>query len=210
MAAGITRGTTFTLGQQNVDVATFKPVLTSATIINIDRDNVDITAASVVTQASSAISNPQSKELWQESQHNYISSYVSSAWAPAISGGRAYTLDSNSVAVVPGDLLMPSTTVFPSVPAAGTLMKAATGLKYSWMAVATAAVAAGSAGVAIYHGVAKVRSTGTINAGEAVRPSSTDGVVESAGAAGNGYGPTILGVALEAATGGYVWIHLRR
>ena len=202
MAGAITRGTTFTTGQKNVTVAQFNPLLTSATLANVDRDNVKMSIQTTATRGGSAPNNPQASEIWQDNLHNFLMTYISAAWAFAYALGLKYTLDSTSASVVAGNFLGPSS--------AGVLTKAVQVSPLAWFAVATADVVPGGTGVAILHGVVQVTSTGTINAGEAVIASSTDGVVQSAAAAGSGYGRAILGVALTAASGGFVWIHLRR
>ena len=202
MAGAVTRGTTFTTGQKNVTVAQFNPLLTSATLANVDRDNVKMSIQTPATRGASAPNNPQASELWQDGLHNFLMAYIGGAWAFAYAYGLKYTLFASSDSVSAGNFLAPST--------AGVLTKALAVAPFTWFAVATADVAPGGAGVAIMHGVVQVTSTGTINAGEAVIASSTDGTVQSAAAAGSGYGPRILGVALTAASGGYAWIHLRR
>lgn len=210
MAAAITRGTTFTNGQQNVDVATFNPILTAATIANINRDNVNLVDYTPASMLLAAPDSPQASELWQDTVTHFIKVYKSGAWAPALSFGRVYTLSAVSgTSVVAGNVLSPSNAAADSGTQKMQISLATVPFK-AW-GVATESVALGGTGRMITHGVVKVVSSGTINAGEAVVcSSSTNGIVVSAGAAGVGYGPSVIGTALEAASGGYVWIHLRR
>jgi len=214
MGATITRGTTFTLGQQEVDVATFILVLTNATIQDVDRDNIALSQGTPATQSATALDNPQPNEMWQDDLTHALKVFQAIGlggqgfWDTALGLGSRYTLSSLSAAVVAGDVLSPiplgSTEVDRLSKAVGTASA-----KPQAYAIATEAVSPGGTGVCIREGPAKVRSTGTINAGEGVQVSSTDGVVESAGAAGSGYGPGVFAVALSAASGGYVWISLR-
>jgi hypothetical protein len=78
------------------------------------------------------------------------------------------------------------------------------------VAVALAACAVGSYSTAQVEGPSLVKCTGTVNAGEAVKLSATVGTVQSSGAVGSGSGWEIIGTALSADSGGFVWINLRR
>ncbi len=208
MAATIQRGTTFTTAQTNINVATFVPLLTSATITDVDRENAKSDEVTLATQAATNPTAPYSGEVRQGARHNDLQSYLNGLWNTAQTGKRIYALDINSGAVTAGDFLMPSITVFPSTPAPGTLYKASAAQKYSWVAVAAENCAPGATSMAIYHGPCFTRCSGSVAAGEAVIPSSTDALIQTAGAAGSGFGPQVRGFALNADNGaGGVWIH---
>lgn len=207
MGATIQRGTTFTTAQQNITAAQFTTLLTAAVITDIARDNVK-TTETLATQAATRPSSPYDGEVRQGTKHNDLEVYLSSIWRSAQLGKRLFSLDVNSAAVTAGDFLMPSQTVFPSIPTPITLEKALSSSKYAWCAIATENTAPGATSFAIFHGIAFVRCTGAVTYGNAVIPSGTDALVQSAGAAGSGFGPTVRGYALNNDNGsGSVWIH---
>lgn len=211
MAATITKGTSFTPAQANITAAQFIPLLTSATIVNIDRDNIKSDEATVANYLGVAPSPAYANEVRQGNRHGEFRSYLSSVWTPAHPGVKVYSLDLNSGLVTAGDFLMPSTTVFPSAPNPGTLMKASATTKYAWCAVATENCAPGATSMAIYHGLARCRCSGSVGFGQNVIPSGTDGLVAAAATAGLGYGPQVLGVCVTTDDGlGNVWIHVRK
>ena len=99
MSGTITRGTTFTLGQQEVDVATFILVLTNATIANVDRDNIALSQGTPATQSSTALDNPQNNEVWQDELTHALKAFLqigvgtgNGLWQSALSVGTTFTL----------------------------------------------------------------------------------------------------------------------
>lgn len=209
MPATIQRGTTFTNTQTNIDVATFVPLLTSATITDIDRENVK-TSETVAQYSATNPASPYANEVRQGNRHGDFRSYTGGSWVTGQLGLKMYSLDSASGAVTAGDFLMPSTTTFPVPAAPGTMMKASTSTKYAWCAVATENCAPGATSMAVYHGPVRVRCSGSVVSGHAVIPSSTDALIQDYGSLGNGAGALVKGFALSADDGqGNVWIHKR-
>lgn len=207
MAADITKGTTFTDGQQDITVAQFNPLLTSATITNIDRENMK-TDVSLGTMQSAEPDGATDGEVWQDSITHFPKARVSGAFKVAVSPGDTYTLSTTSAAVEAGDVICPSNAAIDA--GQQKWIKCLSTFPWAASAVALEAVSPGGTGRLARHGPVRVKATGVINAGEGVKMSSTDGVVQSVGAAGTGFGINVFGVALGSVSGGYVWISLRR
>lgn len=205
MAASITRGTTFTEGQQNVTVATFTPLLTAATIAGVDRESVDATVT-VATLGTTPPDNPQDQEAWQDSG-NAIHTVLSDVNLPGTSNQDKFTVPVGGTAVSAGMVICPEGSVDGNgVPTAKPCPQTK---KFSVLGVATLAVAAGETGNFTSRGPCLIQSTGAITAKQPIRVSATDGVVEAAGAFGTGEGREVIGMALSDASGGFVWANLK-
>lgn len=203
MAASITKGTSFTDGQQNVTVAQFNPLLTSATISGIDRENMDATV-SVASYQSEAPDNPQSQEVWQDDWSGALRSLLAGAFVPGTSNLDSFIA---TLAVTAGQVICPDGTVDGNgVPGGKPCPQTK---RFGAIGVATADVGVGELGQFVCRGPVLIQSTGTITAKSPVRVSATDGVVESAGAAGTGMGRECIGIALSDASGGVVWVNLK-
>jgi hypothetical protein len=203
--ATIVKGSTFST---TVTAGGLHALVESATISGIDRANMK-SDTSVATKLAVPPTAPVDNEVWQEANSNFLSTYdaATSNWKPALSTGEQFVLSSFSLPIAAGDLLFPSNegTADPTV-----LSDYSTASSNFAVGVATQAMVAGGRGVYIANGLARVKSSGTIAAGHAVKPQIFSGAVVDAGALGAGFGPLVIGVALEAASGGFVWINLRR
>jgi hypothetical protein len=184
----------------------------SATISGIDRTCVDPTTISVATNQASPPTGPYSREVWQTSLRNGLTSYdlANTRWTGAIPQIVRYTLPATATAVTPGMALMPIGTGSLSDLTVLTLRAAITVGTDKVIAVALASCNPGEQSIAVVEGPVLVQCTGTVNAGESVRLSATTGVFESAGAAGTASGWQICGTAITADSGGFVWVNLRR
>jgi hypothetical protein len=202
MGAVVTKGTTFTEGQQNVTVAQFNPLLTSATIAGIDRENMG-TPAGVATYDDAFPNNPQEAESFQSDSGNGLLSRISSAWVPGISSIDRCTFSAD---VTAGQLLMPTGDAVAGIPVLGPCTSS---LRTSAVGVAAMDGSSGGSGFYVVRGPAFVQAASAVAAGAPVRQSATAGKVESAGAAGTGYGRECVGVALTADSGGFLWVNLR-
>jgi hypothetical protein len=204
MAATLTKGTTYTAGS-SVTAANLHALVESATIANIDRDNIDRASVTPATRQTAEPSAPSDSEVWQSSTTNLLATRDdgNARWLPASPNCRSVTLASTSAAAPAGTLLKATAITTVSVADGGLGGTNVVG-------VATHAITPGSDGVMIVHGICKALSTGTINAGEAVQLSGTSGSCASVGAGGAGIGGGVVGIALQAASGGSVWIKLRR
>lgn len=205
MGAALTRGTTFTDGQQGVDVATFTPLLTAATIVGVDRENTASSLA-LATHDTEDPAGMQNGEVSQDSVANDLFSKLSGTVVPATSRGVAFTLSSLSAAVSPGHVICPSQHTEDDATENMEICSQTNG--FFWIGVSARAVSPGGSGFYIRRGPALLKSTGAIPAGRGVRISSTDGVVEAMSVNGIG-GKEVLGTALKAASGGYVWVNLK-
>lgn len=202
MPATIGKGATFTT---TVTAGGLHALVESATISLIDRANVG-TGYSLATRESifGAIDN----EILQDSSGNGLMTYdlAQARYLPGLPTAEAFTLSAFALPVSSGSLLFPSNTGVPTELILSDFSAAAGSLV---VGVSMFQVAAGGKGVAITSGVARILSTGAISAGQALKVSS-GGLAEAAGAAGTGFGALVFGVALSAASGGYVWANLRR
>jgi len=202
MGAAITRGTTFTEGQQNVTVAQFNPLLTAATIAGVDRENVG-TGIGVSTYDSAFPNNPQEQEAFQSSVGNHAISRISGAWVPGLSSVVRCVLAENLTA---GQVVMPSGE---SVSGKPTVVACTSAKRTSAIGVLCMSGNSGEEGLMVVRGPAYVQVASAIAAGAPGRQSATAGKIESAGAAGTGYGRECICVALTADSGGFAWVNLR-
>jgi len=202
MPATILRGATFV---STVTAGGLHALVTAATISNIDRANI---AANYSVATRQGLNDPADKEVIQDQQSNQLQTYdtATARFRPGMSILTPFRLASTSLAIVVGDLLFPTNLGQLDPVVLGDITVAATTLV---VGVSTRSVAPNGDSVCITAGVAKVRSTGTIERGQAVVPSGL-GLAQAAAAEGLGFGSQVFGVALEAASGGFVWINLRR
>lgn len=199
MGAALTRGTTFSTGG-TVSATNLHAHIEGATIANIDRTNIDRTNLASVTKSSAAPSSPTEKEVWQDSTTFIPIARDTSTgrWKSVLPNCRNVQLSADSAAVAGGNLL--------KFTATDVVALADGGSGGAVHCVAAHAMSPGDYGVVVMYGNCKILTTGTINAGEAVRLSATSGVAESAGAAGVGYGPNVFAKVLQAASGGSAWV----
>ena len=202
----LVKGTTFNTW---VTAGGLHALIEQATITNIDRGSMRPSEASVATLSTTPPPSPMDRELWQTSPSNALASYDSAgtAFRGAVPMVRAYTLD-GTAAVVAGDALIATGSATLSELK---LVKSATGFPNSVVVgIATAACAVGSKSVCVIAGPVKCNTTGTIVAGQAVKLSSTAGLLQNAGSPGSGFGSLVIGRCITDATGGTAWINLAR
>jgi hypothetical protein len=168
----------------------------------VDRENIG-TGIGVSTYDDAFPDNPQEQEAFQSDVGNHALSRISGVWVPGLSSVNRCVLAANLTA---GLLVMPSVEQvggFPSV-AACTSAK-----RTSAIGVLCMDGNNGENGLYVVRGPALVQVASAIAAGAPVRQSATAGQIESAGAAGTGYGREVIGTALTADSGGFAWVNLR-
>lgn len=204
--ATIVKGTTFS---SIVTAGGLHAMVELATISGIDRGAMRSSEVSVASLSASKLSSPSSREVWQTSPGDLLASWdaTNSRWLGALPQVQRYTVAAGSSAVAAGDALMAI-----GVSGLGTLtLQLASGASTAKVvAIALAAAAVGEESICAVSGLVKASSTGAISAGQAVKLSSTAGKLASAGAAGTGKGWEVVGNAISVASGGLVWICLRR
>lgn len=202
MVASFTRGTTFVNGQM-VDSQDLLDLVKLAAVAGIDRTNrASDEPAFFVTVDTSPPAGQASLESWYNSNSGWWQTITAAAVpASVLPGGMPVTITGE--AVVSGQALYPvsydGTTLTMSLVKAGI---------HTWRALAVAAqnIAVGASGIAIFSGPCRIKSSGTIEAGQALQVSTTeDGVVIPIAARGLGLGPKGFAIATRAASGGYVW-----
>ncbi len=204
--AAIVKGATFS---STVTAGGLHAMVESATITGIERGAVDPDTISVATLSTSELASPQDNEVWQTSPANQLATRdaASAKWVGALPQVRRYTVAAGSTDVVAGQVLMAI-----GISGLDTLtLQAASGASTAKVVgVALHAASVSQEALCVIAGPARVKCTGTVNAGEGVKLSSTVGVVQSAGAAGSARGWEIIGTATTSDSGGFVWISLRR
>lgn len=204
MPAVITKGTNYTNGA-TVNSTNLHAHIESATIAGVDRENVDRTVATPVSNQSAAPAVPASNECWQSSVTEQVAAYVSAstAWKPALAFVRGFTVNASSATVEAGHLL--------EIESDGTVSVATGGVgANNVVGVAAWPAAPGEAVGVVMHGPARMKITGTVLATDPLRLSATAGTAEAVGSAGSGAGPATIGVAITSGSGGYVWGTIRR
>jgi hypothetical protein len=204
--ATIVKGTTF---NSWATAGGMHAMVESATISGIERSALRPTEISVATLSTTPLASPSDREVWHVSPSNGIATYdtASGEWRPGLPQVVVFNLAASSADVSAGQSLMSS--------GAGSLtnfeLTLASGANTAKVcAVALHAVSAGGSGLAVIAGPVKAKASGAVAFGEAVKLSSTAGSVQSAGTVGSGAGWEILGTALQADNGGFVWVSLRR
>lgn len=205
--ATILKGTTFNTW---VTAGGMHALVEQATISDIERSSLRQTEISLATLQATQLANPYDKEVWEVSPSNGLATYDlgNTLFRGCMPRVVPVLLDSGSAAVEAGHALISLSGSAFGPPFTVSLASGATTAKV--FAVALHAISPGGRGVAVIAGPCKAKTTGTVNAGEGVKLSSTAGVFQSAGAVGTGKGWEVVGTAQAAASGGMAWITLRR
>lgn len=203
--ATILKGTTFNTW---VTAGGMHTMVESATISDIDRASIRSSEISLASAQAAALTNPADKEVWQITPSNGLATYdlANTRYRGCVPQIVVFTLSASSAAVEAGHGLSSISTDMTGI---WTLTLAALSTSYVF-AVALHTVAPGGKGVAVVAGPCKVKTTGTVNAGEGVKLSSTAGVFQSTGAVGTAIGRDCMGIAHVGSSGGMAWISLRR
>lgn len=203
MSATLTKGTTFVAGG-TVSATNLHALVESMTIAGIDRFNVNRAQVTPITHDSVAPSSPVEKELWQNSTTFIIVAYdaTNMRWMPTIPSCRSVQLDATSASASAGSVLV-------GTAVSGVVKVSDSADQNKVVGIAAIPFAAGEYGVMVVHGVTRVLTSGTVNAGEALSTSSSAGLAKAKGAAGTGYGVAVFAKALRAASGGSTWVNLK-
>ena len=206
MSATIVKGTTF------VSTATaggMHALVESATISGIDRTCLRASEISVATLQAAPPSSPSDREVWQTATNNYLGAYetANTRWRGTLPQIVPYTLNVSSADVEAGSALMPSGAVTATLTSLD--LTVTTGTSDKVIAIALGSCTAGNKSLCVISGPVKAKVTGTVSAGQAVKPSSTAGTLQAV-AIGVGAGWEVCGVANSAGSGGLAWITLRR